>query len=110
MDKNIEESLKEATKYLNGVEQDGEVSINIADRILSSCRCFIHDPHLKELEDFEKKEQAEYEVKIHEAKDENEKEPETYMKYLNMAQYLLNLRLEKTQRMISFLHRLNQKL
>jgi len=108
--KNIEESINEAKNYLNGVEADGEVSINIADRILGSCKSFVHPPHNKELEDYEKKLEVEFDNKLAEAKKLNDKEKDTYLKYLNMAQYVINLRLEKTQRHINFLDRINQKL
>lgn len=108
--KNIETSLSEAKNYLNGVEQDGEVSINIADRILGSCKAFIHPPHLKELEDFETKINVEFEQKWKEAKDDNVKEKDDSLKYYNLAQFFINLRLAKTMRWINFLDKLNQKL
>jgi len=107
--KNISESLDEAKEYLNGVEELGEASINIADRILDSCKCFIHPPHLKEYEDFMVKLDAEFDMKLKEAKQDNEKETDSYLKYFNMAQFIINLRIGKTQRMINFLDRLNQK-
>lgn len=110
MNKDISESLSQAKEYLNGVETDGEVSIDIADRILGSCKCFIHPPHSKDFDEFNGKIDAEFEMKMKEAKDANSKEKDTYLKYLNMAQFVINLRLEKTQRMINFLDKLNEKL
>lgn len=106
----INTSLEEAKTYLNGVETDGEVSINIADRILASCKSFVHGDKTKELDDFLNKIGSEFDMKLKEAKEKNDKESDSYFKYLNMAQFILNLRLEKTQRHINFLDRLNQKL
>ena len=105
----IEESLIEAKNYVNQIDELGESGLNIADRILSSCKLFIDKSHLKELEDFENKVNKDYEEKMKEAREMNDKEKDTYMKYLNMAQYVVNSRLEKTQLMINFLHKLNQK-
>jgi len=108
--KNITDSLEEAKHYLNSVEELGEAGINIADRITDSCKCFIHQPQLKDYEDFVKKIDAEFDLKLREAKGENEKEKDSYLKYFNMAQFIINLRIGKTQRMINFLDNLNQKL
>jgi len=108
--KNITESLEEAKQYLNSVEELGEAGINIADRVIDSCKCFIHQPQLKEYEDFSSKIDTEFDIKLKEAKDENDKETDSYLKYFNMAQFIINLRIGRTQRMINFLDRLNQKL
>ena len=109
MNKDISESLSQAKEYLNGVETDGDVSIDIADRILGSCKCFIHQPHTKEFDEFATKINVEFEQKLREAKEKNSKEKDTYFKYLNMAQFLINLRLERTQRMINYLDNLNRE-
>jgi len=110
LNKDISESLSQAKEYLNGVEVDGEVSIDIADRILGSCKCFIHQPHSKDFDDFNNKINAEFDLKLREAKEANSKEKDTYFKYFNMAQFVITLRLERTQRMINFLDKLNEKL
>lgn len=106
--KNIEESLEEAKNYINNLE--GEADINIADRILNSCKSFLHQPHTKEFDDYDKKITTELEQKLDEAKEKNDKEKDSFMKYYNMAQYYITLRLEKTQRMINYLDALNKKL
>ena len=108
--KNIEESLSEAKNYLNGVETDGEASINIADRILGSCKVFVHPPHLKDLLDYEQKINIDFEEKWNEAKQKNMKEKDDSLKYYNLAQFFINLRIAKTMDWINFLDRLNQKL
>jgi len=108
--KEITESLADAKKYLNDMESMGEASVDIADRILGSCRSFIHQPQTKDFEEFLNKVAAEFEMKLKEAKTLNDQEKDTSLKYYNLAQYVLNLRLEKTQRVMNYLDRLNQKL
>ena len=105
---NITESINEAKNYIDNMQ--AEADLNIADRILNSCKSFLHQPHTKEFEDFNKKINVEFEHKLDEAKDKNDQEKDSYLKYFNMAQYYITLRLEKTQRMMNYLDSLNKKL
>jgi hypothetical protein len=109
-DKYIEESLGEAKDYINKIETHGEPMINIAERILHSCKSFMHPPHNSEYESYIKKIDTEFDIKLRDAKEKNDKESDSFLKYYNMAQFVLNLRVEKLTRVINYLDTLNKKL
>lgn len=108
--KYIEESLEEAKGYLNKVEESGEPMLHIAERILESCKAFMHQPETKQYEDYLQKLDTEFSLKLREAKEKNDSEKDSFMKYYSMAQFVINLNVEKIQRIMNYLDRLNQKL
>ena len=108
--KYIEESLKDAKEYLNQVEESGEPMLAVSERILQSCKSFMHQPETKQYEEYLGKLETEFDLKLREAKKKNDMEKDTFLKYYNMAQFVLNLRIEKIQRIMNYLDRLNQKL
>lgn len=109
---NISDSIKEASDYLNSIEDMGEASINIADRIIGSCKSFLHPPHLKEFETKQTELTIDVEENIKDAKQKiaDQYGQDTYMYHQVLANHIINTRIEKTGKMINFLDKLNQKL
>ena len=110
MNEQLSESIKEAQSYLNQIEDMGEAALNIADRIITSCKIFLHD---KQLDDFIAKMshmEADVETKIKDA----EKKigglhgAGTYMFHQVLANYIINARIEKTTILLNYLDKLNQ--
>ena len=109
--KNITENNEEAKKYLNDVEVMGPSALRVADRILDSNKLFIHNPEKqKEMNETIDKITKDYNEAFEDAVKQSKEEPESYEKHVNLANYFIGIHLEKTQKLISFWDRLNQKL
>ena len=107
----ISENIEEAKNYLNDMEKMGMSALHIADRILDSNKLFVHDPDKqKNVKETLDKITNEYNSAKNNAIKKSGDEPDSYEKHVNIANYLLSIHLERTQKLISFWDRLNQKL
>lgn len=111
VNKYISDNIDAAKNYVNSIEEMGIVALKIADRILDSNKLFVHAPEHQKTIDKELEEILKgYNDSKNNAITENEKEPESYEKHIKLANFFIKIDLEKTQKLISFWDRLNQKL
>ena len=109
--KQISENIEEAKEYLNDVESMGMSALNVADRILESNKLFVHNQEkIKEITGSIEKIMKDYNNAVADANRQNKEEPESYEKHIKIANYLATVRLEKTQKLINFWDRINDKL
>jgi len=106
----IEEDIEEAREKMSELETRGEVSVDDAERLLRKCVRFVHPPHLQEFEKFLKQIDTDYELKVNEAKQINNAEKDSYLKFFNIAQFILTLKIERVDRMFNFISKLNKKM
>ncbi|MBD3195204.1 MAG: hypothetical protein GF317_09125 [Candidatus Lokiarchaeota archaeon] len=109
--KNISENIEEAKNYLNSVEEMGMSALRVANRILDSNKVFVHLPEKqKEINETIDGILKDYENAKRDALSQINKEADSYEKHIEIANYLAQLELEKTQKLIAFWDRFNQKL
>ena len=108
----IEETIKEANNNLNSVEDMGEAAVNIADRLIESCKGFLHPPNLKDFEDKIAEVNDDVIDNINDAKQKisDQYGKDSYMYHQILANHIINTRIEKTNKLINYLDQLNRKL
>lgn len=106
---NITKAINEASGYIEQVEQLGVMGLNMADGILNNCRSFVHDPVMKKkISDHEEKIFTDFQKKIDEARKEL-KDSDPLFSWQDGMSYYMNMRLWKTQEMLSFWDKINNE-